>query len=82
MERLLKELRGLYNSYISDGGTSLLKGASAASTLEGKKIAVLAGGNSYEAKAIGMDEFGALVVEDGLGERRRLLSGEVSVRRS
>ena len=60
----------------------MLKGASSSSVLEGKKITVLAGGNSYEAKAIGMDEFGALVVEDGSGARRRLLSGEVSVRRS
>lgn len=82
LERLLKELRSLYNSYMSDGGSSLLKGASSSSVLEGKKITVLAGGNSYEAKAIGMDEFGALVVEDGSGARRRLLSGEVSVRRS
>jgi BirA family biotin operon repressor/biotin-[acetyl-CoA-carboxylase] ligase len=82
LERLLRELRSLYNVYVSDGGTSLLKGARAASVLDGKKITVLTGGISYEAKAIGMDEFGAMVIEDGSGARRRLLSGEVSVRRS
>jgi BirA family transcriptional regulator, biotin operon repressor / biotin---[acetyl-CoA-carboxylase] ligase len=50
-----------------------------ADTLDGRPVRVLLGGDTFDGLARGVDEDGALLLETG-GSRRRIVSGEVSVR--
>ena len=48
----------------------------------GERVTVLRAGESYEATAISIGDDGALTVRTENGEERKLISGEVSIRRS
>jgi BirA family biotin operon repressor/biotin-[acetyl-CoA-carboxylase] ligase len=82
LKRLLKELHELYNTYLKDGSAGILAEAGALSSIEGLDITVFSQEGTFEARAVGMDDYGALIVKDEAGALRRLLSAEVSVRRS
>jgi len=82
LDMVLDGMRKLYNLYIEEGAGSILERAGKLSTVIGKKLSVTGHGEASEVTALGMDEFGALLVEEAAGRTRRLLSGEVSVRRS
>ncbi|HOG52790.1 MAG TPA: biotin--[acetyl-CoA-carboxylase] ligase [Bacillota bacterium] len=81
LSEMLDIMQGLYDGFVSGGPDRALDLAGRMSALGEGVITVLEGGKSYGAKALGMDEYGALLVEDDCGRRRRLLSAEVSIRR-
>lgn len=82
LDMVLDGIRRLYNLYIEEGAENILERAEDLSTVIGKKLNVIGQGEVIEATALGMDEYGALLVEEAPGRTKRLLSGEVSVRRS
>jgi BirA family biotin operon repressor/biotin-[acetyl-CoA-carboxylase] ligase len=50
------------------------------SNILGKEVLVLQGDKSFLAKAVDINEEGHLIIEDALGKKQEILSGEVSIR--
>ncbi|HBG36568.1 MAG TPA: hypothetical protein DDW88_05830, partial [Treponema sp.] len=50
------------------------------SNILGKEVLVLQGDKSFFAKAVDINEEGHLIIEDALGKKQEILSGEVSIR--
>ena len=46
----------------------------------GETVSITQGDSSYEAKAVGIDDMGHLIVETRTGERKTLFAGEITVR--
>lgn len=82
LDAVLHELGILYRSFLYEGEGGLIDEISSISTIEGKRITVLAGERSYPATALRTEPSGALSVIDDEGKIISLLSGEVSIRRS
>lgn len=81
MSAMLNSMQRLYDDYVSNGPEEALNMAERISAISGCRLTVMEGRDNYEARAIRMDEAGALIVELPDGTKRRLLSAEVSVRR-
>jgi len=81
LKAVMQELGSLYGSYLKQEMASIMSEIRKLSTLLGKAISVYSPQGSFDATAVDMDDFGALIVETEGGGTRRLLSGEVSVRR-
>jgi BirA family biotin operon repressor/biotin-[acetyl-CoA-carboxylase] ligase len=50
------------------------------SNILGKEVLVLQGDKNFVAKAVDITEEGHLIIEDALGKKQEILSGEVSIR--
>ncbi len=74
-------LRGLDASYASleSGFAAMIASAEARSSLIGRKIQVRAGTEFIEGIAVGLDEYGALMLQKSDGSTFRAASGEVTV---
>lgn len=81
LSEMLDRMQELYDGFLSGGPDNALDLAGRMSALGHGGITVIEGRKSYKARAMGMDGYGALLVEDEDGIGRRLLSAEVSVRR-
>jgi BirA family biotin operon repressor/biotin-[acetyl-CoA-carboxylase] ligase len=77
---LLKEFEAGYESFKEKKGTELLEEWRKMAGFLGKKIKISSLEESWTGQAIDIDETGALIVGLESGERKRVLSGDVSVR--
>lgn len=82
LDAVLEELGALYSCFLDGGEGVLVSRISELSTVEGKRITVMAAGASYIATAVKTEPSGALTVIDEDGRTISLISGEVSIRRS
>ncbi|WP_234121727.1 biotin--[acetyl-CoA-carboxylase] ligase [Clostridium hydrogenum] len=79
---LLDKFEKLYDEFLkSENAERSLKYCKENSILIGRKIEVIRKNQITVAKAVDIDEMGALVVENENGVRERLISGEVSLHR-
>ena len=77
---ILKRFERFYDLYLQNGNMSaLLEEYNAALINRGRKVRVLDPAGEYEAVAEGINASGALIVEKD-GQRKEIISGEVSVR--
>jgi BirA family biotin operon repressor/biotin-[acetyl-CoA-carboxylase] ligase len=76
---LMAELHQALGEFGGRGMAAFAEEWGEADALAGRPVAVLHGGETLEGVARGVDADGALLLEEG-GSRRRIVSGEVSVR--
>lgn len=77
---ILKHLEDLYEQVLKDGFAPILAEWRKWSVTLGKEVKVLAPDETYEGKAVDIDEEGLLVVERKDGRRVKVIAGDVSIR--
>lgn len=77
LARLIQDLDRCYGELEEGGFLALKPRWEARFGLRGKKIKVEVGGRAIVGRALGIDSAGALVVEDGHGQERTVVAGDV-----
>ena len=77
---LIRELTKLFENYTSSNFESFQKLWTGYDRLHGRKVKVIRGNASFSGIAMGIDEQGALLLDEGLEPFSRFLSGDVSLR--
>lgn len=70
----------LFEEYARSGFAAFRSEWRAADYLRGREVRLDVAGSSVDGTAVGIDADGALLLETALGERRRVVAGDVSVR--
>jgi BirA family biotin operon repressor/biotin-[acetyl-CoA-carboxylase] ligase len=78
---LLKEFEDHYNLFKEEEYGKLLDEWRGMAGILGKEVEITGFGESFRCKVVDVNESGALIVELKNGERRRILAGDVTVRR-
>lgn len=77
---ILKEFEKSYRRFL-EGDTDLIYSKwNELSLILGRKVIVETGAETMEGKAVRIDHAGALILEDEAGARKRIISGDVSLR--
>ena len=76
---ILHEMETLYIAVQKDGFAPMFDAWRALSVTLGQDVSVLAPGETFEGRAVDIDDTGALLVDTAAG-RRRVLAGDVSIR--
>ena len=76
---ILREMETLYGAVQREGFAPVFEAWRALSVTLGQEVRVLAPGETFEGRAVDIDEAGALLVDTPAG-RRRVLAGDVSIR--
>lgn len=79
--RLLAALEARYGRFLVEGFRGMRAEWEAASVLKGHDVQVVGGGASVTGRVHGIDDGGALLVAEPGGRVRRVLAGEVTLRR-
>jgi BirA family biotin operon repressor/biotin-[acetyl-CoA-carboxylase] ligase len=79
--RLLAALEARYGRFLSGGLASMRADWESLSSLQGRAVQVTAGDQVTCGRARGIDDDGALLVEEATGAVRRVTAGEVTLRR-
>lgn len=79
LREVVKELEKAYLSFLKEGTSSIIKGWKRMDICLGKRIKVVTSEGGFKAKALDVDEGGALIVGLSNGHTRSILSGEVSL---
>ena len=77
---MLEELAELFASYATVGFAPYRADWRAADYLRGRRVTLDDAAGAVSGTAVGIEADGALLIETGVGARRRVLSGDVSVR--
>ena len=80
LQRLLLSLEGEYTAFLGEGFTPLRRRWLELELVLGKEVRVMAPGGSFTGRAVNVDEYGALLVQEPGGGMRRVLAGDVSLR--
>lgn len=81
IERLLHGLEAVYRTYLRDGFSTPRERWLAMSDMTGGRIRIVSGDEAYEGRMIGIDDAGALLLEEETGTVRAVWAGDVSVRK-
>jgi len=79
---ILTEFEGLYKEVVAGSMKPLYQEWNRNCLVLGKAVVVTSEKERIEGKALRIDEFGALILEDAEGNQRRILTGDVSLRLS
>jgi BirA family biotin operon repressor/biotin-[acetyl-CoA-carboxylase] ligase len=79
---LLEELAELFAGYATAGFAPYRADWRAADYLRGRRVTLDDPAGGVTGTAVGIEADGALLIETGAGARRRVISGDVSVRRA
>jgi BirA family biotin operon repressor/biotin-[acetyl-CoA-carboxylase] ligase len=79
--RLLAALEARYGRFLSGGLASMRADWESLSCLQGRTVQVTAGDHVTRGRVCGIDDEGALLLEDSTGTTRRVTAGEVTLRR-
>jgi len=79
--RLLAALEARYGRFLSGGLASMRADWESLSCLQGRTVQVTAGDQVTRGHVRGIDDEGALLLEDATGTLRRVTAGEVTLRR-
>jgi len=77
---ILKILEGYYRQVTAGEIESFYERWNDLSLIMGKDVAIESGDDMIRGRAIRIDRSGALIIEDGEGRERRIISGDVSLR--
>jgi len=77
---LIRALAELFESYSTSGFENYLPLWEGYDRLHGREVKVIRGETSFSGIAMGIDEFGALLLDEGKDSYTRFLSGDVSLR--
>ena len=80
LNKLLAELDRLYQGLIKNGGDDLKRQWEQYSMVLGRQVTVVSGDEQVEGIARGIDSDGHLIVTDPHGNRREIVSGDVSLK--
>jgi BirA family biotin operon repressor/biotin-[acetyl-CoA-carboxylase] ligase len=78
---LLTALEDWYEAFLKEGGHPVLEAWRGRAQIEGKHINVSSMGENLSGVAVDIDSDGALILETGEGERRRIVAGDVEYQR-
>jgi BirA family biotin operon repressor/biotin-[acetyl-CoA-carboxylase] ligase len=78
---LLTALEDWYEAFLKEGGHPVLEAWRGRAKIEGKHINVSSMGENLSGVAVDIDSDGALILETGEGERRRIVAGDVEYQR-
>jgi BirA family biotin operon repressor/biotin-[acetyl-CoA-carboxylase] ligase len=76
---MLEELDSLYQEFLRSGFSQVRHEWLERSRLEGEPVTVADGGRELRGRVRGIDEYGALLIEDNDGDIQQVLSGDVSI---
>jgi len=77
---LIRALTVLFEDYVSSGFESFQHSWSGYDRLYGREVKVIKGDKYFSGVAMGIDELGALLLDEGKGTFSKFLSGDVSLR--
>ncbi len=77
LKTLLGELETWYEIFLEQGGTTILKAWRDRAQIQGKQVNVTSFGETLRGVAIDVDSDGALILETDMGERKRVVAGDV-----
>lgn len=78
-QTLIRELDSIYGIFLEKGYTPVRKEWLERSRLEGVQVTVTDNGAVQTGTAVGIDEYGALLLETAEGKRVQILSGDVAI---
>ena len=80
LREILTEFEALYRDVLHDRMEPLYEEWNQNCLVLGKAVVIESDTERIEGKALGIDGDGALIIEDGAGNERRILTGDVSLR--
>jgi BirA family biotin operon repressor/biotin-[acetyl-CoA-carboxylase] ligase len=76
---MLREIDDLYDQFLSSGYGPVRAEWLTRSRLAGEMVGVSDGGRERQGRVVGLDEYGALLLETADGQREQVLSGDVRI---
>jgi BirA family biotin operon repressor/biotin-[acetyl-CoA-carboxylase] ligase len=77
--RLLAEIEHHYGAYVAGGFSRLAEHWRSRTILAGRTVRVSGAGPTIEGRCVDIDDDGALILDDGKGNRHRVLAGDVTL---
>ncbi|HEY2774436.1 MAG TPA: biotin--[acetyl-CoA-carboxylase] ligase [Candidatus Binatia bacterium] len=77
--RLLLRFEQLYDEWLARGFSAAAPRWRELSVLDGRRVSVVSPGESFEGHCAGIDDDGALRIDDGSGGQRRVVAGDVTI---
>jgi len=78
LARLLWDLEAWYTLFLKEGGPPILAAWRERAQIRGRQVEVMSFGETLRGTAVDIDSDGALILDTGRGERRRVVAGDLS----